>query len=381
MSQIFRTFHRFLTELSEIIPELKPAIDIHLSKSSLPKEDDELLGKFLESLTKYDEELASRDDAMFQECLLLGDLFLGPYWKHLSDTTKNTIWKYLSLLVLGGGKYFSKKAGTGTGTETGTETGKEKENERVPSSGSKSETKDGVDGIVNEKLLREILSNKEFQEKILGNLKDLQKATTTDLSGEGVEDYMKKMFGDASGSLFEKPPMEILKTMIGVDDIEGTEIGKLFTTVLNDLSGAINPDDFGLGLSQEDMLKQSPEDILGLLMKKGFSSKIMNTFSGLEKSVNERIKKGDLDPKKLLEQSQSLMSSMIPKLGPVMGDMLTKMMDTKTGNHKASTKARLQQKLEARRQASTSASTSGGSQGGSTGGSGGVSKKKKRGGK
>jgi hypothetical protein len=50
MSQIFRTFHRFLTELSETIPELKPAIDVHLSKSSLPKEDDELLGKFLKVL-------------------------------------------------------------------------------------------------------------------------------------------------------------------------------------------------------------------------------------------------------------------------------------------------------------------------------------------
>jgi hypothetical protein len=344
MSQIFRTFHRFLTELRETIPELKPTIDSHLSKSKLPNTDNELLGKFLESLTKYDEELASRDDAMFQECLILGDLFLGPYWKHLSESTKDTIWKYLSLLVLGGGKYFAKQSGKSSSSVSGSGS----ENTRVSSSSQP---------LVNEKLIQDILSNKEFQEKILGNLKDLQ--TTSNISGgfdiSGTEDYLKKLFGDISGSGFDKPPMELLKSMIGIDDIESTEIGKLFSTVLNDLSGALNPDDFSFGMSQEDLLKQSPEELMSLIMKKGFSSKIMNTFSGLEKSVNERIKKGDLDPKKLLEQSQSLMSNMIPKLGPVMGDMFAKMVDSKTGNHKASTRARLQQKLESRRAAATAA--------------------------
>jgi hypothetical protein len=343
MSQIFHTLYRFLNELRETIPELKPAIDEHLSKSSLPKPDDVILGKFLESLAKYDEELASRDDSVFQECLILGDIFLGPYWKHLSESTKDTIWKYLSLLVLGGGKYFAKKAGAG---------GKEK-NERISS---------GLDGHISEKVIQEVLMNKDFQEKILGNLKDLQKSMTdADASGgsgssfdlSGAEDYIKKLFGDNTGS-----PMEILKTMTGISDIESTEIGKLFHTILGDLSGVINPDDFSFGMSQEELLKQKPEDLMGMILKKGFSSKILSTFGGLEKSVNERIKKGDLDPKKLLEQSQTMMANLIPKLGPGMGDLLAKMIDSKTGNHKATTRSRLQQKLEARRKQRTSGGTS-----------------------
>lgn len=300
--KVQKLIESFLSDITIVIPELGDGcISI---RDKLVTNADMTIREIVACLGKHDEAIvARRDDFIMKNEDVLPGIKIAKYWNELSETSKDTVWKYLNLLLLAGAKHVRAL---------------DRKNKSTPSLSA-------TLGVSDEDVTSEIankLRDPELREKILETIREtMESMPDEDEDGDG-------------GSI---NPLEKLKEMESlVGELKGTQIGKLVEEIAAELSGDISPAALGLP-AEGDLKSMKPQDLMGLIAKPDLLKKIMGIVSKIGTNLNARMESGDLDRELLAKEGQEILSksqNLLKALSPQAAKMLSSMQGGKVNSRK-----------------------------------------------
>lgn len=298
--RVHKIIEAFLSDVTLVIPEQADGC-IHI-REMLRDNPDGLVRRMVACLGEHDEAIVARDATFLtrDDAEVLPGIRLGKYWDELSDASRDTVWKYLNLMLLAGAKHVRALD--------------RNKRETAPTAG----------------LSGEGLSGEDIASAIAGRLRDPE-----------VRDKAMAIIREAMESIPDEDdddvnPMERLKAVESlVNDLKGTQLGRIVEEVASDLSGFISPESLGLP-PEADLTKMKPQDLIGLLAKPGLMKKVMAMVSKIGDNLNKRMESGEIDKDLLAKEGQEVIAksqNLLKSLSPQAAKMLAAM---QSGNGKMS---------------------------------------------
>lgn len=335
--KVQKLIESFLSDITLVIPE--QADGCIAVRESLSKDADGVIRGIVRHLGQHDEAIVARDDTFLLEkdAEVIPGVKLADYWNEISETSRDTVWKYLNLMLLAGAKHVRALD-------------RKDKNSHNPKTSENTEDLSGED-IASEIAKR--LRDPEVRDQVMETIRNTMESIP-DESDEDVD------------------PTQRLKSIENlVEGLQGTQIGKIVEEIASDLSGEFNPETLGLP-SETDMKSLGPQDLIGLLSKPELMKKIMTIVSKIGNNLNQRVKNGSLNKeelaregKEMLSKSQDLLKSLSPQAAKMLSALqgsgggkvstrkmaraMKKMGGMTGGNTRTTARDRLRQKLAERK--------------------------------
>ena len=274
----------FLSDITIVIPETSE--QCMFVRLLLEQDEDVCIRNITSHLGTYDERIVARDDNMITSDIpILPGLHIGQYWSELSASSKDTVWKYLNLLLLAGAKHVRAM---------------DRKNPRTTSS----DTKSDISGDLASEIANR-LRDPAVRDQMMSTIREtMESIPESDLSGNAIESL--------EGFL---------------EQLEGTQMSKIFKEISSDLSGEINLKE--LGIPNEDTLKSmNPQDLIGLISKPEIMKKIMSLVTKTQGLLQSKLESGEIDKDTLAKEGMDLMSKsegLLKAFSPQAAQMLSSM--------------------------------------------------------
>ena len=331
---LLSVFKSFYTDMCKVFPEYEEVLKKNYSSimelETVNIEENESLKEFLLRIHKYSKQITNKEEMLFDEDpLFLTDISFKEIWSSkISDSTKETIWKYLQTFSLLGIAYHSNM-------------------ELKNALESLSSDKDTE--IKDKKIAKELRKIKKLGEDIQKEIpKEEQKEAKEEIP-EALSDIEKIIKGSEIGKIAEEVSKQVdIEGMLeGLDDDSdmGEVFGKLFSgdglgKIFNNISSVVN-EKMESGELNQDSLQGEAQNMYQSLgqtdMFSGVAQQMMGNMMGQNSSNGQ-------DP-------MSMMMGLMGQMGPDMANMANMANMTNQNNNQPlnPTQARLQKKLEARK--------------------------------
>ena len=282
----------FLSDITLVIPE--QADGCIAVREALIRDADGVIRGIVKHLGSYDEAIVARNDSFLVKdgAEVIPGIKISEYWEELSDSSKDTVWKYLNLILLAGAKHIRSL---------------DRREDKT-----RARDKDAANDTRGEDIASDIakrLRDPEVRDKVMETIRETM-ASIPDETDEEVD------------------PMEKLKAIEGIiGDLKGTQIGKIIEEIASDLSGDISPEALGFP-SEMDMKSMNPQDLIGLLAKPDLMKKIMNVVGRIGDNLNKRMESGEIDREVLAREGQDVLAKsqdLLKSLSPQAAQMLAAM--------------------------------------------------------
>lgn len=279
----------FLSDITIVIPEQSDGCITVREK--LSKNADNVIRGIVRHLGQHDEEIVARNERFLlgEEAEVIPGIKIGKYWRELSDTSKDTVWKYLNLLLLAGAKHVRA----------------------LDRTAKLSHMEESTD-----------LSGTDITSEIAKRLRDPK---VRDQVMETIRETMEAIPDENDDDVNPIERLKAVESLIG--DLRGTQLGKIIEDIASDLSGDISPESLGLP-AEADLKSMGPQDLIGLLAKPDLMKRVMGIVSKVGDNLNRRMESGELDREALaregqevLAKSQDLLKSISPQAAKMMAAM------------------------------------------------------------
>jgi hypothetical protein len=287
--RIQKLIESFLSDITLTIPELGDGcMNV---RESLAKDSDSVVRGIVSRLGKFDESIVARNDTIFIENQLevFPDVSIGKYWPELSESSKDTVWKYLNLMLLAGAKHIRAL-------------------DRESKTPRDSETSN----------IAERLKDPELREKVL----------------ETIRETMESIPDETDEDVDPAERLKAMETLAG--ELRGTQIGKIVEEIAGELSGDIGPELLGVS-GEEDLKKMGPQELMGLLGKPDLLKKIMGVVSKVGESLNKKMESGSIDRDAIAKEGEQILTKsqdLLKTLSPQAANMLSALQNGKLSNRK-----------------------------------------------
>lgn len=298
--KVQKLIESFLSDVTIVIPEQADGC-IHV-RNALAQDPDGVIREMVGCLGSHDEAIVARDSRFLTEhnTEILPGICLGKYWNELSNSSKDTVWKYLNLMLLAGAKHvraLDRKRNETTQSES--------------TQGETGQTTKQTTDITSE--IAQKLRDPTIRDKIMATIQE----TMASIPDEDETD-------DTTNS----NPMDKLKMIENVfGNLKDTQLGKIVEEIAAEISGEISPEALGLP-AESDLKSMKPQDLLGLFSKPELLSKIMKIVSRIGTNLNKRMESGTIDKeelaregKEVLSKSQDLLKSLSPQVAKMMSSL------------------------------------------------------------
>ena len=324
--RVQKLIESFLSDITLVIPE--QADGCIAIRESLTKDADSVIRGIVRHLGQHDEAIVARNESFLlaEGSEVIPGININKYWAELSDTSKDTVWKYLNLMLLAGAKHVRALD-------------RKTKLEHIESA---SEAPDLSGDDITSEIARR-LRDPKIRDQVMETIRETMEAIP-DETDEDVD------------------PMERLKAVESlIGDLRGTQLGKIIEEIASDLSGDIRPESLGLP-AEADLKSMGPQDLIGLLAKPDLMKRVMGIVTKVGDNLNRRMESGELDRealaregKEVLAKSQDLLKSISPQAAKMLASM-----NGGAGNISARKMARAMKKMGGKDLAAAMAGMSGG---------------------
>lgn len=272
----FAYLQNFVDSLNEVFPEHRRLFDAY-SLYVAEKNQDEFIAEFIKHLGKYQKQIMDNDVSLFDnDIFLLRGINFRVLWndKHITDTTKKSIWDYLKLLFF---------LGKMTGEKTADESMNELHEQLKKIAEENKDSEQGEAGFNPEKLMEAGSKVKE----LFGNEDNVVSSLVEDITKEiGKEFGDKKNVNLAQLLIKDKNAIQRI-----VDNVKKTVDEKI-----------------AKGEIKEDEMANSAEKVAGVLNSDDIQKKL---FGGMD--IQKMF--ASMSPSQM-KQMQEMAKGMMPKQEP-----------------------------------------------------------------
>jgi hypothetical protein len=290
--RVQKLIESFLSDITIVIPE--QADGCIAVRDALGKDADAVIRGIVRHLGQHDEAIVARNESFLtgEDAEVIPGIQIGKYWVELSNTTKDTVWKYLNLMLLAGAKHV-----------------------RALDRSAKLAHMEEASGTTD-------LSGTDITSEIAKRLRDPK---VRDQVMETIRETMEAIPDETDEDVDPIERLKAVESLIG--DLRGTQLGKIIEEIASDLSGDISPEALGLP-AEADLKSMGPQDLIGLLAKPDLMKRVMGIVSKVGDNLNRRMESGDLDREALaregqevLAKSQDLLKSISPQAAKMLAAM------------------------------------------------------------
>ena len=260
-SKIFNLFENFVRDLSKTFPEIKACLYRNYEKEILHEnikiKDSQKIQDFLKKINENKKLIENKDEKLIQDDIeFLEEISFNRLWsKNISETTKNTIWKYLQTFVIININLTSNQ-----------------------------ELKDALDSIgksekINKKTAKELKTLKKLTEDVQNEEKitDENELETMieGMMGSDIGNIAKEvassinieeMFGDVNENT---NPMELFSSIMQPD-----KIGNIFQNINSIMESKVNNGDIN-----KDDLKKQADTMFGVMSKNSMFNNVIGQMN------------------------------------------------------------------------------------------------------
>lgn len=310
--RVQKLIESFLSDITLVIPE--QADGCIAVRDALTKNADVVIRGIVRHLGEHDEAIVERNEAFLlsDDSEVIPGIKISKYWPELSSASKDTVWKYLNLMLLAGAKHvraLDRKA-------------------KLSRLETASEAADLSGDDITSEIARR-LRDPKVRDQVMDTIRETMEAIP-DETDEDVD------------------PMERLKAVESlVGDLRGTQLGKIIEEIASDLSGDISPEALGLP-AEADLKSMGPQDLIGLLAKPELMKRVMGIVSKVGDNLNKRMESGDLDREVLAREGQEVLAKsqdLLKSISPQAAKMLAAMNGGAGGKLSARKMARAMKKM------------------------------------
>jgi len=325
--RVQKLIESFLSDITLVIPE--QADGCIAVRDALTRDADSVIRGIVRHLGQHDEAIVARNESFLltDDAEVIPGINISKYWEELSDTSKDTVWKYLNLMLLAGAKHVRA-------LDRKTKLGHLE---------SASETPDLSGDDITSEIARR-LRDPKIRDQVMETIRETMEAIP-DETDEDVD------------------PMERLKAVESlIGDLRGTQLGKIIEEIATDLSGDISPESLGLP-AEADLKSMGPQDLIGLLAKPDLMKRVMGIVSKVGDNLNRRMESGELDREALAREGQEVLAKsqdLLKSISPQGAKMLAAMNGGAGGNLSARKMARAMKKMGGKDLAAAMAGMGGG---------------------
>lgn len=341
-TNLLSVFKSFYTDICKVFPEYEEVLKKNYSSiielEIVDIEENESLKEFLLRIHKYSKQITNKEDTLFEEDpLFLTEISFKEIWSSkISESNKETIWKYLQTFSLLGIAYHSNM-------------------ELKNALESLSSDKDTE--IKDKQVAKELKKIKKLGEDIQKEIpKEEAKGEAKEEIPEALSDIEKIIQDSEIGKIAEEVSKQVdLEGMLeGLDDDSdmGEVFGKLFSgdglgKIFNNISSVVNEKMESGELNQESLQgeAQNMYQSLGQTdMFSGVAQQMMGNMMGQGSSNNNQNNQGSSNNQ---QDPMSMMMGLMGQMGPMAN--MANMANNQNNQPLNPTQARLQKKLEARK--------------------------------
>ena len=321
--RVQKLIESFLSDITLVIPE--QADGCIAVREALSKDADAVIRGIVRHLGQHDEAIVERNEAFLlaDDAEVIPGIKISNYWPELSSTSKDTVWKYLNLMLLAGAKHVRA----------------------LDRKTKLSNTEASLD-----------LSGDNITSEIARRLRDPK---VRDQVMETIRETMESIPDEADEDVDPIERLKAVESLIG--DLRGTQLGKIIEEIASDLSGDISPEALGLP-AEADLKSMGPQDLIGLLAKPDLMKRVMGIVSKVGDNLNRRMESGDLDREALAREGQEVLAKsqdLLKSISPQAAKMLASM-NGGAGNISARKMARAMKKMGGKDLAAAMAGMGGG---------------------